>query len=72
MPVIGSTLRLVVHPLVPEGVAWVLPLQQVAYLHPNTLERIKSLLWARQRTLETITQAELSAALAHMRGEAPP
>lgn len=66
------------HPLVPVGSAWVIDgaalwlLPGVAapsagplvYLHPDTLQRVQLMLWAKQRTDEVITAATVQAVLA--------
>lgn len=83
-PVQLGGLQLLVSHLVPEGEAWlvdakVLALErlparafrsgaQLVYLNPRTLAGLKDLLWAQQRTIASITYAELMATLETMKG----
>lgn len=41
----------------------------IVYLHPKTLRRLKENLWAKQRTVASITYAELMIELGLMREE---
>ena len=63
-----GNLELHASPYVPPGEFYVLGGREV-YMHTATLERLKRLLWAVNRTNEVLTVAQLRALAASLRGE---